>query len=192
MDTAFQYWKGYFLLKEATLVSCFDNIPYIDKNCFTHPNWDIFWEKDSVTKNPQIRISMETSLTYLLIGETALPCFSIRFQQQSGWWSLLPLYSVGGSAGHHPSFCIWGHEALVSGGAWITVHGLLKRKQMLRGRNGIPGAEPNEMTQAAQGKAGLESLKGVYNGLCCIFGGCGLDVGVAQVFSSVCEQWWRC
>lgn len=58
---------------------------------------------------------------------------------------------------------------------------------MLRGWDGIPGIEPNEMTQAAQGKAALESLKGVYKGLCCIFGGCGLDVGVAHVFSSVYE-----
>lgn len=42
---------------------------------------------------------------------------------------------------------------------------------MLRGQKGILGTEPNKVTQEAQGKAGLESLKGVYNGLCCIFAG---------------------
>lgn len=35
--------EGLFLIKKkkTILVSCFDNIPYIDENCFIHPKPDI-------------------------------------------------------------------------------------------------------------------------------------------------------
>lgn len=54
-------------------MSCFDNIPYIEENCFIHPNPDIFWGKDSHQKSQsQTRIGTETSLMCLWIGDIVL------------------------------------------------------------------------------------------------------------------------
>ena len=47
----------FFIKKEPTLVSCFDNIPYTEGKCFIHPNPDAVWKKK--VESPQIQVKPE-------------------------------------------------------------------------------------------------------------------------------------
>lgn len=57
----------FFIKKKKTLVSCFDNILYIDENSFIHPNSDALWEKkkESPKIQSQTRIGIETLMMCL-------------------------------------------------------------------------------------------------------------------------------
>lgn len=66
MDTAFQYWGDFFIKKKTKppLVSCFDNIPYIDENFYLpKPTHCLRKDGKSHQKPPsQSRISIDASL----------------------------------------------------------------------------------------------------------------------------------